>query len=168
MKGNFFKSIFVIALIVMMIIPVKSQSVGYNYKPLSSKSCNIKFSISKSDTSYHVIAVVKSGKRKFIGETTMMIKTFDGQVLKLKGKEIDKESTSGWVIIDGFFIPMSHKAYTAQFSIAPEQFEILRQGVAKIYVTTIPTPHERSFKRDKIGLKLYEFYEQIQALEREF
>lgn len=168
MKGIFLKSIFVIAFIVMMIIPVKSQSVGYIYKPLSSKSCNIKFSVCKNNTSYYVIAVVKSGKRKFIGETAMMIKTFDGQVLKLNGKEIDEESTSGWVIIDGFFIPMSHKAYTAQFLITPEQFEILRQGVAKIYVATLPTPHERSFKRDKIGLKLYEFYEHVQAMEREF
>lgn len=168
MKGIFLKSIFVIAFIVMIILPIKSQSVGYRYKPLSPKSCNIKFSICKNDTAYYIIAVVKSGKRKFIGETAIMIKTFNGQILKLKGKQIDEESTSGWVIIDGFFIPMSHKAYTAQFPIAPEQFEILRQGVAKIYVATLPSPHERSFKRDIIGLKLYEFYEQIQAIEREF
>lgn len=168
MKKQFIKVFFTVALVMAIFISADAQSVGYNYKPMSPRACNIKFSVSKRDTTYYIVAVVKSGKRKFIGKTSMMMKTFDGQVLKLEGEEIDEESTSGWVIIDGFFIPMSHKAYTAQFAITPAQLEVLRQGVAKILVSTLPTPHERDFKEDKIGLKLYEFYEQIQAMERDF
>ena len=39
-----------------------------------------------------------------------------------------------------------------------EQFELLREGVAKVRLSTLPIEHERTFKKDKLGKKLYNFY----------
>lgn len=46
----------------------------------------------------------------------------------------------------------------AQFKITPEQFEKIKDGIAKVRLSTIPIEHERTFRKDKIGKKLYLFY----------
>ena len=35
---------------------------------------------------------------------------------------------------------------------------LLKKGVAKIRLSTIPIEHERTFAKDKIGKKLYQFF----------
>ena len=47
---------------------------------------------------------------------------------------------------------------TRQFRITPQQFEILNEGVEKICLSMTPMNHERTFNKDKIGKKLYQFY----------
>ena len=54
--------------------------------------------------------------------------------------------------------PETEISSTAQFKISPQQFELLKKGVAKIRLSTIPIEHERTFTKDKIGKKLYQFF----------
>lgn len=87
-----------------------------------------------------------------------MLKTFDGDIIKLRGKVIGNGSETGGIISGNIVIPVTAIYSTAQFKINPEQFELLNKGISKVRLSTTPIEHERTFKKDKIGKKLYQFY----------
>ena len=58
----------------------KAQTVGYNYKSTHSRGCNMKYSVSKQDTIYSIVATVRSDRMNFLNEPTMKIRTFYRQV----------------------------------------------------------------------------------------
>ena len=88
----------------------------------------------------------------------MLIKNFDGEVIKLQGSLISNDSESAGVLIGNIVYPVTEISSTVQFKITPEQFEKIKDGIAKVRLSTIPIEHERTFSKDKIGKKLYLFY----------
>lgn len=135
-----------------------AQTVGYTYKALAVEGCNMKYSVVKQDTMYSIVATVSSDRMTFLNEPTMKIKTFTGEYLELKGKVIGDRSQSTGLISGNIVIPVTEITSTAQFKITPQQFEVLNEGVAKIRLSMTPMNHERTFQKDKIGKKLYQFY----------
>ena len=140
------KTIKIILLLFCIILGInaKAQTVGYTYKALAAEGCNMKYSVAKQDTIYSIVATVRSDRMNFLTKPTMKIRTFTGKYLELRGTVIGNGSQSA--------------SSTAQFRITPQQFEILNEGVAKIRLSMTPMNHERTFKKDKIGKKLYQFY----------
>ena len=134
----------------------RAQTVGYSYKPLAAEGCSMKYSVIRQDSVYYIIATVKSDRLTFLKESTMLIKNFDGEVIKLQGSLISSESAG--VLIGNIVYPVTEISSTAQFKITPEQFEKIKDGIAKVRLSTIPIEHERTFSKDKIGKKLYLFY----------
>jgi len=148
-----------LSFIVMMVsVPIKAQTVSYTYKPLAAEGCTMKYSVAKKDSSYFIIATVSSDRLVFLSEPTMKIRTFNGDVLSFDGKVIGNDNESIGVITGSIVLPISGIKSTAQFKVTPEQFEQIKMGVSKIRLSMIPMNHERTFKKDKIGKKLYEFY----------
>ena len=45
-------------LITIIALTSKAQTVGYTYKPLVAEGCSMRYSISKQDTIYYIIATV--------------------------------------------------------------------------------------------------------------
>lgn len=144
--------------IILTTLTLKAQTVGYTYKPLAPEGCSMKYCISKQDTTYYIIATVSSDRLKFLKESTMMLRTFKGEVFKLEGTLIDNDLQSIGIMSGNLMIPVSAITSTAQFKITPAQLESLKNGVAKIRLSTIPIEHERNFKKDKIGDKLYKLF----------
>ncbi len=130
-----------------------AQTVGYTYK-----GCHMKYSVAKQDTIYSIIATTRSEKMNFLAEPIMKIRTFTDKYLELRGTVIGNGSQSAGIICGGIIIPVTEISSTAQFRITPQQFEILNEGVAKIRLSMIPVNHERTFRKDKMGKKLYLFY----------
>ena len=145
-----------------------AQTVGYTYKALAAEGCNMKYSVSKQDTMYSIVATVRSDRMNFLSEPTMKIRTFSGKYLELKGTVIGNGSQSAGIISGNVVIPVTEISSTAQFWITPQQFEILNEGVAKIRLSMTPMNHERTFKKDKIGKKLYQFYQQEKQKDENF
>ena len=147
------KTIKIILLLFCVILGLnaKAQTVGYTYKALAAEGCNMEYSVAKQDTIYSIIATVRSDRMNFLAEPTMKIRTFTGTV-------IGNGSQSAGVISGNIVIPITEISSTAQFRITPQQFEILNEGVAKIRLSMTPMNHERAFKKDKIGKKLYQLY----------
>ena len=145
-----------------------AQTVGYTYKALAAEGCNMKYSVSKQDTMYSIVATVRSDRMNFLSEPTMKIRTFSGKYLELKGTVIGNGSQSAGIISGNVVIPVTEISSTAQFWITPQQFEILNEGVAKIRLSMTPMNHERTFKKDKIGKKLYQFYQQVKQKDENF
>lgn len=135
-----------------------AQTVSYTHKPLAAEGCQMKYSVAKQDTSYYIIATVHSDRLNFMKESTMLIKTFDGQVIKLYGSQIGNGTESAGIVSGNIIIPVTGINSTAQFKITEKQFELLNNGIAKVRLSTIPIVHERIFNKDKIGKKLYQFF----------
>ena len=136
----------------------QAQTVGYTYKALAAEGCNMKYSVAKQGTEYSIVATVRSDRMTFLSNPTMKIKTFTGEYLELKGTVIGNGSQSAGIISGNIVLPVTEISSTAQFRITPQQFEILNEGVAKIRLSMTPMNHERTFKKDKIGKKLYQLY----------
>ena len=145
-----------------------AQTVGYTYKALAAEGCNMEYSVAKQDTMYSIVATVRSDRMNFLSEPTMKIRTFSGKYLELKGTVIGNGSQSAGIISGNVVIPVTEISSTAQFWITPQQFEILNEGVAKIRLSMTPMNHERTFKKDKIGKKLYQFYQQEKQKDENF
>lgn len=145
-----------------------AQTVGYTYKALAAEGCNMKYCVAKQDTMYSIVATVRSDRMNFLSEPTMKIRTFSGNYLELKGTVIGNRSQSAGIISGNVVIPVTEISSTAQFQITPQQFEILNEGVAKIRLSMTPMNHERTFKKDKIGKKLYQFYQKEKLKDENF
>lgn len=149
-------------------LTANAQTVGYTYKVLAVESCNMKYSVVKQDTMYSIVATVSSDRMNFLSDPTMKIRTFSGKYLELKGTVIGNGSQSAGIISGNVVIPVTEISSTAQFWIIPQQFEILNEGVAKIRLSMTPMNHERTFKKDKIEKKLYQFYQKEKQKDENF
>ena len=158
MKSNIGIQIILSIVLTMCSININAQTVGYTYRPLAAEGCNMNYSVAKQDTAYYIIATVKSDRLNFLKESTMLLKTFDGEVIKLYGSQIGSGSETAGIVSGNIVLPVTEISSTAQFKISPQQFELLKKGVAKIRLSTIPIEHERTFAKDKIGKKLYQFF----------
>ena len=88
----------------------------------------------------------------------MLFKTFEGNVIELKGELMGNGSESAGIVSGNVVIPITEISSTAQFTATPFQFEQLKNGISKVRLSTTPIEHERTFKKDKIGKKLYQFF----------
>lgn len=145
-------------LFVVLSLKAVAQTVGYTYRPFAAEGCKMNYSVMKQDTAYYIIVSVSSDRLKFLKESTFLIKNFKGEIIKLQGDLIDNESESTGVLVGNMILPVTDIISTAQFRIGPEQFEFIKEGISKVRLSTIPIEHERTFKKDKIGKKLYTFY----------
>ena len=145
-----------------------AQTVGYSYKLLAKEGCEMKYCVAKQDTSYYIIATVTSDKMRFLSDPTMKIRTFNDEVITISGILLGNDSKTSGFLYGNFVIPITEKSSTAQFKITPQQFEELNNGVSKIRISMTPMNHERTFKKDKIGGKLYKFYQKAKAQDDDF
>ena len=118
-----------------------AQSVSYTYKPLAAEGCSVMYTVAKQDSSYYIVVSIKSDRFQFLKETTMMLRNFNNEVLKLEGKHISDGSETGGIVAGNMVIPVTELSTTAQFPITPEQMEFFSKGIAKIRITAIP--HEK-------------------------
>lgn len=145
-----------------------AQTVGYSHKPLAAEGCSMKYSVAKQDSLYFIIATVSSDRLKFLNAPTMKIRTTNGDVLTLNGSNIGNGSQSAGVVIGNMVYPVTEVNSTAQFAITPQEFEMIKDGIIKVRLSMSPMNHEKEFKKDKIGKKLYEFYLKEKSKEDDF
>ena len=79
-----------------------AQSVSYTYRPLAAEGCNVRYSVAKQDSSYYIVVTIRSDRFKFLSESTMLIRTFKDEVIKLEGKHIDSVTVL-WVLESNSF-----------------------------------------------------------------
>lgn len=145
-----------------------AQTVSYTYKPLAAEGCNMKYSIAKQDTAYYIIATVRSDRMYFLNNPVMKIRTFNNNIFTLSGTIIGNGSKSMGIVSGNIVIPITEISSTAQFQVTSEQLKAINNGIAKVHLSMTPTNHERTFKKDKIGKKLYQFYLKIKSQDDNF
>lgn len=139
------------------------KSVGYLHKALAAEGCEASYSVVSQGSEYYIIARISSDRLVFTENPTMMIRTFDDEVLTFEGVSLSSNTTTGGFLVSTIILPISEIQSLAQFPVTPEQFEILRHGVAKIRLTMAPMNHDKTFKKDVLGKELYKLYLQEKA-----
>ena len=161
----------IIAIFVLLGLSISNamaQTVGYTYRPLAAEGCNMQYSIAQQNGEYFIIATVKSDRLTFLKESFFWLKTTDGEIIKLQGEVIGGGSESAGIVSGNIVIPVTEISSTAQFRISEEELEKLNQGIIKVRLSTTPIEHERTFKKDKIGKKLYQFYQKKKMKDDDF
>ena len=157
MKNRFIQ--YVLFFITMLFsVPTLAQTVGYTHKPLAAEGCSMNYSITKQEGKFYIIVTVKSDRLLFLQQSTFWLKTFEDDVIKLKGSSIGNGSESLGIVSGNIVIPVTEISSTAQFEISEEQLALLNKGISKVRLSTTPIEHEKNFKKDKIGKKLHQFY----------
>ena len=132
-----------------------TKSVSYTYKPLAAEGCSVSYSAFQQDGQLFIAVTVKSDRLVFNDTPTMMLKNFDGEVLKLEGTNLQSRTETSGVLIGSMVLPVSELNALAQFPVSPREIDFFKSGIAKVRLSTIPIVHERTFANDKIGRYLY-------------
>ena len=132
-----------------------AKSVSYTHKPLAAEGCSVTYSALQQDGQLFIVVTVKSDRLVFSDAPTMMLKNFDGEVLKLEGSNLQSRTETSGVVIGSMVLPVSELNALAQFPVTPGEIEFFKSGIAKVRLSTIPIVHEKTFSSDKIGRYLY-------------
>ena len=132
-----------------------AQSVSYTYKPFAAEGCSVEYSPSWQEGKPFLIVIVKSDRMKFVSNPVLLLKTANGETIRLEGTSVDVSTSSTGIVSGNIGIPVQEFNATAQFPIEERHIELLNQGITKVRISLIPMNHERTFNKDKIGKKLY-------------
>lgn len=145
-----------------------AKEVSYYHKFFSTEGCYISYSALQQEGQLQIIVTVKSSTLVFGANPTMMLKNFNGDVLKLGGVSLQSRTETSGVIVNNVVVPVSQVGSLAQFPIPQEDIEFFKPGISKIRLYTIPTIHEKTFSKDVIGSYLYQELTRASATEDVF
>lgn len=159
---------FFLIICLMTFSQVPAQSVRYSYKSLAAEGCRVEYSAIWQNEVPYIVVVVSSDRLAFNDTPTLMMRLFSDELIKLEGKAITSSSQHGGMVVGNIVVPITELRATAQFPMTEEQVEMLQSGVAKVRISTIPLIHERIFRNDKIGKKLYLYFKKGAKSETSF
>jgi len=133
------------------------------------KGCDVEMNAVKRGAQHYLVVSIKSRERTFISDPELLIKTFDGAKMALKGVIINTGQQSGsGVVVSGMVLHSNYNISVAQFEISDEQINMLQNGVQKIRLMTTPALPDKEFDNDKVGKKLYDLFQQAVDVEADF
>ena len=145
--------LFVLTAIIVSCGPAKS--ISYTHKPLAAEGCSVTYSALQQDGQLFIIVMVKSDRLVFSDTPTMMLKNFEGEVLKLEGTNLQAQTETSGVLIGSMVLPISELRAMAQFPVDLSDVVFFKSGIAKVRLSTVPIVHEKTFSSDRIGKYLY-------------
>ncbi len=161
-----FKRVLVAVVALLFSVEGFGQTVWYSYRIFNTEGGEFYFNISLNDDADYIVVTVKSEGIRLSDSPTMTVKNFDNEVLKFDGEIVSSESNKGdSYIIGSYVVSATELVSMAKFEVTPEDMLFFSKGISKIRLNTLPVQHERTFKRDKIGLDLYNLY--LDAVEKE-
>jgi hypothetical protein len=132
-----------------------SKSVSYSHKPLAEEGCRVSYAVLEQEGQLQIIATVKSDRLVFSDDPIMMLRNFNGEVLRLNGKCLQSRTETGGIIINNMVLPVSELNAMALFPVSEDDIDFFLPGIAKVRLSTLPIVHEKSFSRDVIGSYLF-------------
>ena len=149
------KFIFMALLLCMMSMTEAQAKVSVTMKRDGTyRNDYVSFYFLERDGNQYLMAALESDACSFPEKAQILIRFFDDSVLTVDGECKAKDQTHD----GGLFGAGDAFQSTAEFPIKVEDIERFKGGVQKIRVTTVPNMLENSYKKDKIGKKLYDEY----------
>jgi len=155
------KKIVILTLFLLQALTMCAQSVSYSYKPLAAEGCSVEYTAYRMDSVSSIIVRVSSNRLLFANNPQMLLKLTDGEIIKLNGVSLNATTSSDANLVGDVVLSSTSYNAQAQFYIMEEQIEKLKKGVIKVRISTTPRVHEREFKKDKIGLALYQAFQTL-------
>jgi len=147
-------------LAMFLLMSISASAVEY-----CSVGSNADFSVYTFDGAYYLILSFKDDDENRLTDNTIVkFKMKDGKVLVLTGEDGSKKTKTnmthwGFGIMSG---GSSDKHYAILY-ITPEQIEMLKDGVDKVAINTIPEVYKRQkwAGKDSFGTKLYDDFKKL-------
>lgn len=157
----------IVALISISLTLSAQEKVSYAHKLLSPEECKVTYSVARQDSAFYIYVTIRSSEIVFTPNPIMKIRTFNDDVLDFFGENLSQSTETGGIGIGTPIgntvvtnvIPYSETKSMARFEITEEQFNSFSQGVKKIRLSTAPLAHEKVFKHDIIGSKLFHMFQ---------
>ena len=125
---------------------------------------NVKINVSTENDSTYLTLIITSEKLKMSDSPKLLLRMMDDTVVSLDGHLLSASNKSeGAVLIGSVAVAVNHFITEAKFPISKEQMEQLSKGVKKLRLNTSPKFHEKVWRQDKIGKKLYAKYKESSA-----
>ena len=156
------------ALCVFCVTAVAQDFVSYRYKIFSECGCTVNMAAIMHKGNKTLLVQVVSEKLMFDDNPVLMLKNDKGEIIQLNGSTLNSKSESSGVLVGSFIIPYTRNVASAIFPITDEQVDFLQNGISKIRLSTLPFTHERDFKKDKVGKRLYSKFKNLQIQENDF
>ena len=138
-----------------------SAHAQVSYGDLFLVDYNMKINVSVEKDSVFLSLTFTSASRKMSDKPKLLIRLMDDIILSLDGQLLDSTSKSDGAVMIGNVAYASHHFITeAKFPIQREQIEQFNKGIKKLRLNTSPKYHEKEWKRDKIGKKLFNKYKE--------
>ena len=157
-----------IILFCLFSLNVFSKSVKYTYKALKAEGCSVEYSATWQEGKPYLVVAVTSDRLVYPENPILLFRCFDDSIIKLTGTSVASSSSQYGIMINNIMAPISELRVTAIFPMTEEQVELLKNGVSKVSLSTLPIKHERSFNKDKIGRKLHDFFQADKDKENSF
>ena len=123
--------------------------IQYSYASFRAGSGMVRYTVFPDGNDLFLAVTLSSGQPLFFTENPVMtLQNFGGATITLKGTALGNS-----VALAG--AESSTNYLSGQFKVEPEQVDFFRNGIRSVRITTVPTIHERSFYRDRIGRKLH-------------
>lgn len=120
---------------------------------------NVKLNVSTENDSTFLTLIITSEKLKMSDSPKLLLRLMDDTVISLEGHLLSTTNKSEGAVMIGYTaVAINHYVTEAKFLITKEQVESLSKGVKKLRLNTSPKYHEKEWRKDKIGKKLYEKY----------
>ncbi len=122
---------------------------------------NIQINVSTEKDSVYLTFIVTSWKYNMSDSPKVLIRFMNDEVISLDGKLLDSSIMNDGAVMIGYVAVSSNEYITeAKFPISKGQIEKFSNGIKKVRINTSPDYHEKEWRRDKIGKKLYAKYKE--------
>ena len=122
---------------------------------------NIQINVSTEKDSVYLTFIITSWKYKMSDSPKVLIRLMNDEVISLDGKLLDSSIMNDGAVMIGYVAVSSNEYVTeAKFPITKNQIEQFSKGIKKVRINTSPDYHEKEWRRDKIGKKLYAKYKE--------
>ena len=150
------KKYFLLLLIAFSCLFSKAQvSYGDNF----FVDYNVKINLSTENDSTFLTLMLTSERLKMSDSPKLLLRLMDDSVMSLDGYMLGSTNKSEGAVMIGYTaVAINHFVTEAKFPISKEQVENLSKGVKKLRLNTSPKFHEKEWRKDKIGKKLYQKY----------
>ena len=125
---------------------------------------NVKINLSTENDSTFLTLIFTSESCKMSDSPKLLLRLMDDTVISLDGYMLGASNKNEGAVMIGYTaVAINHYVTEAKFPISREQAESLSKGVKKLRLNTSPKFHEKEWRRDKIGKKLYAKFKESSA-----
>lgn len=120
---------------------------------------NVKINLSTENDSIFLTLILTSERLKMSDSPKLLLRLMDDSVISLDGYMLGATNKSEGAVMIGYTaVAINHYVTEAKFPISKDLVDKLSKGVKKLRLNTSPNFHEKEWRKDKIGKKLYEKY----------
>jgi F0F1-type ATP synthase alpha subunit len=117
------------------------------------------FSVKNVDGKIYLYTKMRTEKMDFENPPKIKIRRFADNIIELTGEKLTSQNDMVAIPIGVMIIPVSEKNVFARFAVTESEMELIKEGVTKIRVYTLPDSYDKSFKKDNLGKKIYKQYQ---------